>query len=87
MTLYDLMSAMTLQGDIDVRVMNDDGETVKEEYFECVDDLEMCEISRLEDMENLEVKYMYPEIFTKHYYPNGANTRACMVIELEESED
>lgn len=74
MTLYDLMSSMTLQGNIEVRVMNDDGEAVKTEYFESVDDLECCEIFRLEDMENLEVKYMYAE-------------NACMVIELEEMED
>lgn len=50
------------------------------------DDLECCEISRLEDMENLEVNYIYTETFTKRY-PNSAKTCACMVIELEESED
>lgn len=86
MTLYDLMSNMTLQGNIEVRVMNDDGEAVKTEYFDSVDDLECCEISRLEDMENLEVKYMYAETFTRRY-PNSTKTVACMVIELEESED
>jgi hypothetical protein len=74
MTLYDLMSSMTLQGNIEIRVMNDDGEAVKTEYFDSVDDLECCEIFRLEDMENLEVQYMYAE-------------NACMVIELEETED
>lgn len=73
MTLYDLMSSMTLQGNIEIRVMNDDGEAVKTEYFDSVDDLECCEIFRLEDMENLEVQYMYAE-------------NACMVIELEETE-
>lgn len=86
MTLYDLMSAMTLQGNIEIRVMNRDGAAVKAEYFESVDDLEYCEIYRLEEMENLEVKYIYAETFTKRY-PNSAKTCACMVIELEESED
>lgn len=86
MTLYDLMSNMTLQGNIEIRVMNEDGEAVKTEYFESVDDLECCEISRLEDMENLEVNYIYTETFTKRY-PNSAKTCACMVIELEETED
>ena len=74
MTLYDLMNNMTLQGNIEVRVMNDDGEAVKTEYFDSVDDLECCEIFRLEDMENLEVQYMYAE-------------NACMVIELEKTEE
>ena len=86
MTLYDLMNSMTLQGNIEIRVMNCDGAVLKAEYFESVDDLEYCEISRLEEMENLEVKYIYAETFTKRY-PSSASTCACMVIELEESED
>ena len=40
----------------------------------------------LDDMENLEVNFMYAETFTRHY-PNSTKTIACMVIELEESEE
>ena len=74
MTLYDLMSSTTMQGDIDIRVVNDDGDIVDSEYYDSVDDLRYCEIDHLEDMENLEVKYIYAGDY-------------CMVIELEETED
>ena len=82
MTLYDLMSSAMLQGNIEVRVMSNDGKMLDVKYFDSVDDLEMCEISRLEDVENYEVISMFAETVVRHF-PNSTKSSSCMVIELE----
>ena len=59
MTLYDLMSTITLQGNIEVRVMDGNGNEVDKESFHGTSDLECSGLTRLERMEDFNVEYMF----------------------------
>ena len=76
MKLYDLVNAMTIQGNIEIAVFDADGEEIERETFPCADDLSYCDIAEYED---LEVTYMFP---------NSTSTgRAWLTIEVQKEED
>ena len=77
-TLYDLANSAYVQGNISVVIFNDDCEEVRRVNIECADDLSWHLRHELQDMEDLEVMYMYAELIDKTPW---------FVIELKEGED
>ena len=75
MTLYDLTNETTLQGDVCIKVFDQDGNEKESRFFR--DQCEfICYCNDVDDLENLEVSFIYP-----HKSPDGA---AWLVIELTE---
>lgn len=77
MTLYDLSNALTLQGNIEIKVFDEAGNEKETRCFRDVEDFN-CTCTDTNDLEDLEVTYMYA---TK-----SADGTEWMVIELKEEE-
>ena len=73
MTLYDLVNSMTIQGNIEIRVFNEDGDETTYRTFCNVDDLSVCD---LDAVENMRVTYMYSI--------GNSRGNSSLIIELQE---
>ena len=82
MTLYELENSMTIQSNVEVRQMLDNGDVKKSVYFEYCEDLASADLDGLEDME---VTYIYSETFEQKYW-NYTKTRPLLVIEVKGEE-
>ena len=49
MRLYELVNAMTIQGNIEIAVFDENGEEIERETFPYCDDLRYCDIAEYED--------------------------------------
>ena len=78
MTLYELSQSFNLQGNIEIKVFDSEGNEKETRCFEGVDSF-CCTCTDTNDLEDLEVTYMYA---TKS--PDG---EAWMVIEVSETEE
>ena len=76
MKLYDLVNAMTIQGNIELAVFDANGEEIERATFPYCDDLSCCDIAEYEDFE---VTYMFPN--------STSSGRAWLTIEVQKEED
>ena len=74
MTLYELVENITICGNINIVVFDEAGEREKEIHLAAVDCLD-CYCNDLEEVEDLEVTYIYHE--------RGPAGMAWVVIELQ----
>lgn len=79
MKLIQLVKSISLQSNIEIRKVDEDGNTVDTLWFEGSDGLWASDV---DGWKSLTVKYMYSETFTTRYW-NSTVTRSCMVIEVE----
>lgn len=79
MKLIQLVKSISLQSNIEIRKIDEDGNTIDTLWFRGSDGLWASDV---DGWKSLNVKYMYSETFTTHYC-SGAQTNACMVIEVE----
>ena len=76
MKLSDLYNAITIQGDVEIKVFDSDG---NEEESRCFHDIDIaCICACTSDLEDLEVTYMYATA--------SENGTPRMVIEVTEDE-
>lgn len=79
MKLCDLTENITIQGNVEIRVIDDDGTVLDEDYIENTSEL-LAQIGKFRDFE---VSCMFTEKFTRRY-PNSTKEIPYLIIELEE---
>lgn len=65
MTLYDLANSATIQGNVEIALIDDNGNDVRRVRLEIVDDLSGELFRDLYDLEDREVKYIFPRIIDR----------------------
>lgn len=81
MTLYDLMNGTTLQGHIEVKKLDEDGNELKSCFYEYCEDLSGVELP--DGWEDYKVTYIYPQKLTRRHW-TWAEETSCLVIEVSE---
>jgi hypothetical protein len=81
MTLYDLMNGTTLQGHIEVKKLDEDGNELKSCFYENCEDLSGVELPN--SWEDCNVTYIYPQKLTRRHWTWVEET-SCLVIEVSE---
>lgn len=74
MTLYDMMNAMSIQGNVEIRIVDANGLAKETHFFRDVDELSST-CYDVDEFEDMEVLYIYP---TK-----SLDSEPWLVIELE----
>lgn len=81
MTLYELTNSINIQGNVEIRIM-DESDEIKETLFYETEELS-CGMDDLKDLEDFVVTYIYPDTF-KRLYPNHTGIIGRLIIEIKQ---